>query len=279
MQDFGFGSTSWNTSTVHFRSVRGSMFTMWGNFIPAQALGPRRQAEGSYESRRRNSSLHLQSGAARVLLGPPAQSRTSGAWEATAPRSVDTESQIQTVCWVVYSEHALRTMTDRVQAELHAAACGDVDHNNTWHAIWVRPNSAHHNQLLTNHMGAVRVPETVPQSDQLLLQTVSFTNCSSQKQLTWEQEQAARLFSPNRSLLRSASAPPCRPEAPLLRSAPQTPEHLPGTNKLSGSDEPPERRPLQEPGINGKANLFIKHNSYTRQFKVLYSYIKSEEGK
>ena len=29
----------------------------------------------------------------------------------------------------------------------------------------------------------------------------------------------------------------------------------------------------------GKANLFIKHNSYTRQFKVLYSYIKSEEGK
>ena len=29
----------------------------------------------------------------------------------------------------------------------------------------------------------------------------------------------------------------------------------------------------------GKANLFIEHNSYTRQFKVLYSYIKSEEGK
>jgi len=28
----------------------------------------------------------------------------------------------------------------------------------------------------------------------------------------------------------------------------------------------------------GKANLFIEHNSYTRQFKVLYSYIKSEEG-
>ena len=29
----------------------------------------------------------------------------------------------------------------------------------------------------------------------------------------------------------------------------------------------------------GKANLFVEHNSYTRQFKVLYSYIKSEEGK
>ena len=29
----------------------------------------------------------------------------------------------------------------------------------------------------------------------------------------------------------------------------------------------------------GKANLFIEHNSYTRQFKVLYSYIKSEDGK
>ena len=29
----------------------------------------------------------------------------------------------------------------------------------------------------------------------------------------------------------------------------------------------------------GKSNLFIEHNSYTRQFKVLYSYIKSEEGK
>ena len=29
----------------------------------------------------------------------------------------------------------------------------------------------------------------------------------------------------------------------------------------------------------GKANLFIKHNSYTRQFNVLYSYIKSQESK
>jgi len=29
----------------------------------------------------------------------------------------------------------------------------------------------------------------------------------------------------------------------------------------------------------GKANLFVEHNSYTRQFKVLYSYIKSEGGK
>ena len=29
----------------------------------------------------------------------------------------------------------------------------------------------------------------------------------------------------------------------------------------------------------GKANLFVEHNSYTRQFKVLYSNIKSEEGK
>ena len=29
----------------------------------------------------------------------------------------------------------------------------------------------------------------------------------------------------------------------------------------------------------GKARQFIQHNSYTRQFKVLYSYIKSEEGK
>ena len=35
------------------------------------------------------------------------------------------------------------------------------------------------------------------------------------------------------------------------------------------------RRQLRQ----GKANLFKKHNSYTRQFKVLYSYIKSEEGK
>jgi len=28
-----------------------------------------------------------------------------------------------------------------------------------------------------------------------------------------------------------------------------------------------------------KARLFVEHNSYIRQFKVLYSYIKSEEGK
>ena len=36
---------------------------------------------------------------------------------------------------------------------------------------------------------------------------------------------------------------------------------------------------LKKTKFKKKANLFIKHNSYTRQFKVLYSYIKSEEGK
>ena len=29
---------------------------------------------------------------------------------------------------------------------------------------------------------------------------------------------------------------------------------------------------------SGKASLFVEHNSYTRQFKLLYSYIKSQEG-
>jgi len=36
---------------------------------------------------------------------------------------------------------------------------------------------------------------------------------------------------------------------------------------------------LQSSSWQGKASLFAEHNSYTRQYEVLYSYIKSQEGK
>lgn len=51
-------------------------------------------------------------------------------------------------------------ITNRVQTVLHTAARGDVDHNNAWHAVWMQPDSTYHNQLLTTHMGTVRVSKT-----------------------------------------------------------------------------------------------------------------------
>lgn len=51
-------------------------------------------------------------------------------------------------------------ITNRVQIELHTAARGDVDHNNTWYALWMQPDSTYHNQLFTTHMGTMRVSKT-----------------------------------------------------------------------------------------------------------------------
>ena len=59
--------------------------------------------------------------------------------------------------------------------------------------------------------------------------------------------------------------------------------HIKSLETFSGTNTEPSFKSYDKKIITmarqGKANLFIEHNSYTRQFKVLYSYIKSEEGK
>lgn len=138
-------------------------------------------------------------------------------------------------------------ITNRVQTVLHTAARGDVDHNNAWHAVWMQPDSTYHNQLLTTHMGTVRVSKTKHtmeiSSKSFLAETWSLVMVSEAQQ-TWVQEGAAHLFSPSRSLLQLVSGLPCHPGALLLCSALQTPHHHLYMSMQSESDEPLVLRPL-----------------------------------
>lgn len=58
---------------------------------------------------------------------------------------------------------------DRVQSELHAAVCAEADDDDARNAIRMHPDSAHHNQLITKHMRAVRISETNTGTMELIL--------------------------------------------------------------------------------------------------------------
>lgn len=99
-------------------------------FVSVQVQGPRWPAEGWDESQRRNSFLLHLLAAVLGVFGPSAQSRMSAASEATALRSKDgrintdlTPTSCRETCCV---HQILIMLTDRVQIELHTAACGEI---------------------------------------------------------------------------------------------------------------------------------------------------------
>lgn len=67
-------------------------------------------------------------------------------------------------------QNSSRTLDYPVQAKLHAAPRDQVDNDNIWNANRIQPDTTNNDQIITNHMRWMTVPNKQQSIDESVLQ-------------------------------------------------------------------------------------------------------------